>query len=49
VHTDVGNVINVIFEVGIEIEDMCTLRECEECNPWRLCAEKREIFVVQEL
>jgi len=41
VHTDVGNVINVINEVGIGIEVMCTLREREECNPWRLCAKKR--------
>jgi hypothetical protein len=42
-------VINVIIEIGIGIEDMCTLREREECNPWRLCAEKRDIYVVQEL
>jgi hypothetical protein len=40
-HTDVGNVINVIIEVGIGIEDMCALRECEEYKPGRLCAEKR--------
>ncbi len=25
----VGNVINAINEVGIGIEDMCTLRECD--------------------
>ncbi len=40
--------INVIIEVGIGIEDVY-IKGIEECNPGRLCAEKREIYVVQEL
>ncbi len=40
-HTDAGNVINVIIAFGIGIEEMCAQREREECNPGTLCAEKR--------